>query len=65
MHTLSWGWLSLLSLPLYAKFWDVGINLLLYQFWVKYSNFQKKKKFFFFHTKKKEDYNKVESEEIH
>ena len=48
MHILShwcsnwgWLWLSLLSLPLYTKFSYIHINLLQYQFWVKYSNIKK------------------------
>ena len=49
MHTLSnlcsnwgWLWLSMLSLPLHAKFSDlcIRINLPQYQFWVVHSEFQ-------------------------
>ena len=50
-----WFWLSLLSLLLYTKFSNLCINLLRYQYWVKYSF-----KTTFVHTKKKCTYNQVQ-----
>ena len=68
MHTLSylcsnwgWLWLSMLSLPLHAKFSDLCINLPQYQFWVNTVTFKN----IFYSHQKKYAYNQVQGKDIH
>ena len=68
MHTSSnlcsnwgWLWLSMLSLPLHAKFSDLCINLPQYQLLVVHSEFQK----YILFTPKKYAYNQVQGKDIH